>query len=925
MALTSDWDLFKKTWFTPSHSLFFPKQYWKRFWYRKYFSSIEKYPLTLRQRQAIIVDENRNLIIAGAGTGKTSTVVGKVGYLLKAKKCLPNEILVIAYNRNAAAELRDRIKEKLDAEPVVGTFHSIGKEILFKGKHPSRPSEFVDQEEKLLKFMERILNRCLTIGDFAKLYEEYFREHEVRNVDEVREFTTEREYANWIRCNSLLTLQNEKVKSHGEFLIANFLFANNVKYKYETFYSANNSMPTDFHYRPDFYLPEHNIYIEYFGIDEDGQTADFIPQQQYNEGMSWKFKTHREGNTKLIDLYFHQKKNGTLIKTLKEQLDSHGVELSPVPKEKLYEQINTTKKDAKFLKLVVRFLSQYKERKRTLDLRKLSEKYKNDQRTLLFLRLFEVLLNAYQNELSKNRRIDFGDMISQSAKLIFENRAISNYKYIIIDEFQDISDGRYNLISEMLLQNPHTKLFCVGDDWQAIYRFAGSDHKIMTNFEGMFGNSTILKLDETFRYNDRIAEVSEKFITSNPTQIKKNLKTFSKNDHAQVFVHWHSDDISSAIQNAIKKIKNEYDLLGQNLLILTRYNHTKLEGEPLRELHSLWGDGGKIEQRTVHSSKGLESDFVIVADLQSDHFGFPSEIQDDPILKLVLAEEDNFEDSEERRLFYVALTRAKKQVHLICDGVSPSRFAEELSDGRYDVIVTGSKENKRKCPSCSDGVIIKRHGRNGDFYSCYNHPVCDFKPLECSHCKSDIVMRFTDEEGKVSAQCLNEECLQLYEKCGGCASGVLKKIKGSRGDFLGCHDFSRTQCKFTKDIQVEIETDEFTEWSDHFEDFISNFNFSNELQFTYTKQEFRDDGNVEFEISFEQDSEDEEFLIFKVNLGEFTITIPNSISNLEEATGFEYDQDAFAILEAEIIQRRSLFGIAHPLDAQDEIEISEQR
>lgn len=290
MALTSDWDLFKKTWFTPSHSLFFPKQYWKRFWYRKYFSSIEKYPLTLRQRQAIIVDEDRNLIIAGAGTGKTSTVVGKVGYLLKAKKCLPNEVLVIAYNRNAAAELRDRIKDKLGADVVVGTFHSIGKEILFKGKHPSRPSEFVDQEDKLIKFMDRILQRCLKLGDFADLYEEYFREKEIRNVDEVREFKTEREYANWIRYNSLLTLQNERVRSHGEFLIANFLFANSVEYKYEPFYSANNSMPTDFHYRPDFYLPKHNLYIEYFGIDEEGNTADFISSDQYNEGIKWKFK-----------------------------------------------------------------------------------------------------------------------------------------------------------------------------------------------------------------------------------------------------------------------------------------------------------------------------------------------------------------------------------------------------------------------------------------------------------------------------------------------------------------------------------------------------------------------------------------------------------------------------------------------------------
>ena len=160
------------------------------------------------------MDEDRNLVIAGAGTGKTSTVVGKVGYLLKSKKIKPDELLVIAYNRNAAAELKERIEEKLNVNVIVGTFHSIGKDILFRGKHPNRPSEFVDQEEKLISFMEIILNRCLKDNDFANLYEKYFREHEVRNIDEIRDFKTEREYANWIRYNSLLTLQNEKVKSH---------------------------------------------------------------------------------------------------------------------------------------------------------------------------------------------------------------------------------------------------------------------------------------------------------------------------------------------------------------------------------------------------------------------------------------------------------------------------------------------------------------------------------------------------------------------------------------------------------------------------------------------------------------------------------------------------------------------------------------
>ena len=185
--------------------------------------------------------------------------------------------------------------------------------------------------------------------------------------------------------------------------------------------------------------------------------------------------------------------------------------------------------------------------------------------------------------------------------------------------------------------------------------------------------------------------------------------------------------------------------------------------------------------------KVIESDFVIVADLQSDHFGFRVKIQDDLILKLVLAEEDNLKIAKNDVLFYAALTRAKTSALDLRWCITVKICSKKLSDGRYDVIVTGSKENKRKL-HLVDGVIIKRHGVNGDL-PCYNHPVCDFQPLKPFHCKSDIGHGFTDEEGKVSAQCLNEECLQLYEKCGGCVSGVLKKIT-ARGDFLK-GDFSR--------------------------------------------------------------------------------------------------------------------------------------
>ena len=183
----------------------------------------------------------------------------------------------------------------------------------------------------------------------------------------------------------------------------------------------------------------------------------------------------------------------------------------------------------------------------------------------------------------------------------------------------------------------------------------------MTNFSGLFGVSTSLKLDETFRYNNRIAGVSERFVTSNPSQIKKDLKTFTTANSPQVFVHWHSDDVSSAVLRAINGIKREYDISNKGLLILSRYNHTKFDHVLLGEIQKQWDSNGKVEQRTIHSSKGLESDFVLVADLKSDQLGFPSDVQDDPLLSLVLAKEDPFADSEEHMVEFCVVVPTEYQ------------------------------------------------------------------------------------------------------------------------------------------------------------------------------------------------------------------------------------------------------------------------
>ena len=911
--------IFLVTWINPSHSLFFVKQYWYRFRYKGYFDTIEKFPLTVKQRQSVIVDEQRNLVIAGAGTGKTSTVVGKVGFLVKSKRAKPSEILAIAYNRNAARELRERIKEKTKVEVEVGTFHSIGKSILHQCKFPSRPHEFVEQEEKLHDFLNQILQRCLKLGDFSDLYFEYFKKHEFRNIDEVKDFKTAREYANWLRSNKLITLNNERVKSHGELLVANFLFSNGIEYKYESFYSPDNSMPLDVDYRPDFYLPKYRIYLEYFGIDEEGNTAPYIPKDQYNKEMQWKFETHRQGNTKLIDLYFHQKKHGVLLQTLFDRLKAHGVKFSPIPKEDLFKVINNTDKDTRFLKLVQRFLGQFKERQNAVDLSDLVRKSKDDERALLFLRIFEMLLNAYQQELSNNRKIDFGDMISRSAKLVSENNSLSKYKYIIIDEFQDISDGRYDLITQFLEQNTKTKLFCVGDDWQAIYRFAGSDHKIMTNFEKLFGMTTTLKLDQTFRYNDKIASVSEQFITQNPSQIKKGMKTLTSKLTPQVFIHWHQNKPIDAIQQSIKTILRNYSVTNETLLILSRYKHNQFTGSELNEIKNLW-TGGVISQRTVHSSKGLEADFVIVADLMADHHGFPSEIQDDPILSMVLPNEDSFKDSEERRLLYVALTRSKHQTHLIADASCPSRFAEELANGKYQVTVTGDPDAGKKCPACSDGVLLKKSGAYGDYYSCYNFPVCNFKPLECPACNSDIVLRETVDDEEI-AICQSDDCRSVHECCDRCKVGVFKTFQGKRGAFLGCHDFLRSKCKGTKTIIETKKKSEFEEWSEHFETYISEIVFSDEYEFFYALNSEEKNKTVSIDISFNMEGIEKDFMSVIVDLDGFKIRVPDAISSPKDTIGFEEDRTAFSFIENEINQRRTLFGIPHPSESAEPQDI----
>ena len=765
---------------------------------RTLFDTIEAMPLTEEQRHAVVLDDHRNLVVAAAGSGKTSVIVAKAGWLIKRGYRRPSELLLLAFARDARHEMQQRIRKRLGAaaarDVTVRTFHSLGLAIIgqAEGKRPTlAPS--AESDRALFELLKGIVADLLADGGLSGTLLAWFRDQFAPYKSE-HEFRNWGEYWNYIRRHDVRSLKGEKVKSYEECEIANYLYLNGIAYEYEAAYEHDTATPDKRQYHPDFHLPEHRIYIEHFGLDAEGRTASFVDNDKYHLEMEWKRGVHEEHGTVLIETFSHEHADGNLLRNLAKKLGAHDVVLSPIPRDDLFGVLEQQGRIDPFTRLLATFLQHFKGARLSFaEVSQRAASLADRKRAEAFLAVFRPVFERYQESLTRAGTIDFHDMINRATDLVESGRYRSPFGYIMVDEFQDISPARARLLKALLDSAPDAQLFAVGDDWQAIYRFGGSDIAVMREFETWFGEYLRIDLETMFRTDDRIAKLATDFVLRNPAQIRKTVRPMRKSDRPAVHLGLPEQKGPSLLMEALDRIAEDagrHDGTA-SVLLLGRYRH--LRPRNMGRLAQRY-PGLRLAYRTVHRSKGLEADYAVVLGLCSGKHGFPSEITDDPLLDLVLAAPEAHPNAEERRLLYVAITRARRQVYLLAEGGPPSSFARELLHGRYDVNVFGRlPQADVACPQCKEGRLERRENprSGGTFYGCSNWPYCSLTRPPCPSCGVGLAVRAGDDQ-----RC--RDCGEILETCPDC-DGWMETRMGKYGRFLGCSNWP--DCGYTRDLR----------------------------------------------------------------------------------------------------------------------------
>lgn len=561
-------------------------------------------PFNDDQLRAIVTEADNTLLVAGAGTGKTTTIEGKVAYLTRVLNVPPEDILMLSFTKKATGELIERVAE-ISPGLEIRTFHGFGLSVIGEALG-RRPSIAFENDGDLEKFVGQTFTRLLADSEYARLTRDYFAYF--LTPEAASEFETLDEYYAHLRLNAPLTARGESARSGPQ-------------------------VPAD------------------------------------------------------------------------------------------------PKAVSQFVRFVANFITLFKSGHASLDHLWETAVANDNPREAAFLKLFKPIYLEYERNLQDSGRIDFNDMLGRAAELIANGAYKKRFSHVIVDEYQDVSVSKYMLIKAIRRQNPDCLIYCVGDDWQSIYRFAGSDVSLMSEFEQHFGPSVVLKLEVSNRFSNDLAKLTNDFVQRNPSQIKKTVRSGRSlpKEPLQVLygaksIGFQNESILAALDAEAERVSG---IVGKpvtfKVFLLGRYGLEKCE-HVNRDLLLAWQRRFPrlaIEFMTMHSSKGLTADFAILQDVNRGTVGIPCEIVDDPLLHLVLKKPEPFPFAEERRVMYVGLTRAKHKVWVLTSSSNPSPFIRELAGPR-------EARTGPRCPRCGGRLAIRK-GKFGTFISCSNFPRCAYK------------------------------------------------------------------------------------------------------------------------------------------------------------------------------------------------------
>lgn len=649
------------------------------------------------QKEAVLTDDRYNLVVAGAGSGKTEALITRIAYLIKRKPdtIQPNRILSIAYQRKDVKQILDRLLRDYEIENIdVMTFHKLGKEILLKAGVKIDRNSLLDENKKP-EAIRALYKKRLQESQYYRLFIGYIKT--LHDRDEKAPMESKGDILDYAKGRPYVSINNVHVRSKAEKEIMDFFLTHKLSgFSVDIVYE-----PDIEDFRPDFHLPKYDIFIEHWALNEKGEVPSWFDQssEDYKKNKELKKQWFADNNKTLIETYtseFDPSNPDKFIELLKERviqkittLFPGSYEFAPVSYDELVELAwgpykNQVDEIVNFITIAKTFGLTPKRLREKLAEGKWSGKQK------LFGTMALQVFEDYESYLSSDGKIDFEDLINRAVTELERNPNLCTniYDQILIDEYQDISAQRYKLIKTLIDRNPSSKLFCVGDDWQNIMGFSGSNLDFFVNFAKYFESPAVTKISTNYRSVKTIVDAGAELIKRNGSQISKVTKSNGadgepikvlRSPHRESYRKRYFEDIAN---DCITRII-EYQTAGvmpKDILVLARFMRTHLnQGYRFHQAIKILketadqknvdlaldeaGNTNKVRVLTAHKSKGLEAKVVFVLNVIKDTYGFPCEMEDSSIYDTA---RENYPEQkqldEERRLFYVAMTRAREEL-----------------------------------------------------------------------------------------------------------------------------------------------------------------------------------------------------------------------------------------------------------------------